>query len=598
MRMHMSARLAWHMDGWNGRVCKDPGANTYCVGPHSYPGEMVAERRDLKIEAANADKCCTKLTDYIPPCVYGINAFGGKQIRAFAEPPEFFHDQTERRVWDLSPATVCVWPYELMYGDDVKQQGGRYDYDRRLKNAQQYFGQFEPDRSLIFYYSNYSNPLNQADERRYVIVGMARIKQIGKVRFYEGCSDRVQERYGGGFIWQCDVTSHYPDEGLRLPYHLYLDNPGVLEQFAFFPDNPRLFKYATREVTDDDALDLVERFLELSGTLRDLGDKSEDWTQRIAWLQKLVGELWQSRGLYPGMPALLEILGFEAAIPFWKNKVLQGKERDTRDAVFAFLDGSARNIDGLSVEEKQAKDVVRQWRLQDADQQRLMREVLLRFDLKPVQMRRVLSTGRAGNGISSSLGQMVENPYILSEEYTGDGPDDMITFSKIDHGIFPSPELGGNSLADRDDWRRLRGLCVERLRREGKHVFLPADRLIHDVNHRLSFLPEWKRHEFTERYLSVDVENLSAALIVRAAGDRKYVYWKPVYENERVIEECIRRLSSRPDIILRSAVTGANWRTYLTHNDSVLAMKAPGKYRETISQQADACQKVFLRPSR
>jgi exodeoxyribonuclease V alpha subunit len=599
MTVHMSARLAWHMNGWNGHVCENPSLNTYCVGPSSYPGEMIAERRDLKVEMAKGvrGECCTKLKGgYIPPCVYSINAFGSEQIRAFADPPSWFNDETERKVWDMLPSTIGIWPYECMYGDEVELEGGAYDNDQRQQNVKNYFSAFDEDQSLIFYYSNYSNPLNQADERRYVIVGMSRVKKIGKLRYFDGCSPRVLERYAGGMIWQCDVTSHYPDQGLRLPYHLYLDQPKVLEKFAFFPDNPRLFKFATRQIADDDALDLVERFLEIAGTLHDLDDKSENWPERIKWLQQLVGELWRSRGLYPGMPAVLEMVGFEAAIPFWKERAKQGKEQGTRDALFAFLDGKANGIDGLKVEEKAAKGIVRQWKLQEDEQRTLMRDLLPRLDLKPDQMRRVLSPEREDYSIYSSLKAISDNPYILCEEYAGEGPDDVVGFAKIDHGVFPSPELGAEALAEKDDWRRLRGACVAELRRETKQVFLPADRLIHDVNHRLGFLPEWKRHQFTERYLGVDEEELSEALVFREAGRRKYVYWRPNYENERVIEEAMRELANRADIPLRSAVTLANWRSFLTHKKSVVAQKAPEKYQEVINQQAEACQKVFLRP--
>lgn len=38
MAVHMSVRLAWHSDGWNGHICKKPCENVYCVGQHSYPG--------------------------------------------------------------------------------------------------------------------------------------------------------------------------------------------------------------------------------------------------------------------------------------------------------------------------------------------------------------------------------------------------------------------------------------------------------------------------------------------------------------------------------------------------------------------------------
>lgn len=82
----------------------------------------------------------------------------------------------------------------------------------------------------------------------------------------------------------------------------------------------------------------------------------------------------------------------------------------------------------------------------------------------------------------------------------------------------------------------------------------------------------------------------------REAGGRRYVYWKPFYENEREIEAGLRGLAGRPDITLRSAVTNATWRSYLTDGSSVLAQKAPERYREVVASQAAACQKVFLRP--
>lgn len=49
----MSIRLAWHSDGWNGHICKKSCENVYCIGQHSYPGQLVAETRDLEFEMAN-----------------------------------------------------------------------------------------------------------------------------------------------------------------------------------------------------------------------------------------------------------------------------------------------------------------------------------------------------------------------------------------------------------------------------------------------------------------------------------------------------------------------------------------------------------------
>jgi|GEM_PF-2889327 len=214
MSVHMSLRLAWHMDGWNGHICKDPTTNTYCVGQHSYPGEMVSKRRELPVENMHKGSCCTnpKLKGYIPPCIYSINAFGTKKIQAFADPPDFFRDNTSRKNWDLAPSTACIWPYEQMYRDEVKLQGTgqQYDYEMRLQYAKDYFGQFEKDKSLIFYYSNYSNPLNQADEKRYVLVGVSRVKKVGDVRFYDDCSERARmpsPRQSGSHSGTCESSA-------------------------------------------------------------------------------------------------------------------------------------------------------------------------------------------------------------------------------------------------------------------------------------------------------------------------------------------------------------------------------------------------------
>ena len=113
-----------------------------------------------------------------------------------------------------------------------------------------------------------------------------------------------------------DVTSHYPDQGLRIPYHRYLDDPDVLEKILLVPENTRNFKYATRHISDDGALSLIERFMEIVGTLQALGDKSEDWSAHQAWLGSVLAELWNSRGLYPGLPNAMDFLKFPRGVEY------------------------------------------------------------------------------------------------------------------------------------------------------------------------------------------------------------------------------------------------------------------------------------------
>lgn len=555
---------------------------------------MIFERRDLKWETANAGSACARLNQ-IPPCVYSVNAFGSDQLRAFADPPEFFRDG-DRREWDLPPATVTIWPYEEMYGEDLRTSG-RYDYDLRLERAKEYFSAIIPDHSLIIYYANYSNPFSTDDARRYAIVGLSRIRKLGDIEYYENCSEDTRKQFGGGFVWQRNVTSWYPEQGMRIPFHRYLGNEEVLRQIHFSPDNPRNFKYGTRHISDDDALAIVERFIVISETLRELGDRSEDWSLRTAWLRGLIAELWQHRGLYPGMPAVLDVLGFTEAISFFRDSVATGQEQDAREQIVACLEGRWPTQGVLkNISAERQRKIQRAWKLRDKHEQSCLRDVLPRFAIDADQITRVLSKDRSNWGIACTIEDVSANPYVLCESYAGGGPDDTIGFGTVDQGVLPSPELGGTSLFDKDDWRRLRAAAVHRLKIESRQSFLPLPVVIHDVNKRLAALSDWRRHEFNDRYVDVDEDELSGALTFRRDADRRYVYLRKVFEDERLLETTIRELCNGKDITFRSPVTDAHWRNFLRDPNSVVARLDPVEYERIIAEQSEACQRAFRRP--
>ena len=606
MLYHISVRLAWHDNGWDGFICKNPKANAYCVGPYSYPGDLIALERDLNWEEKFKRNSClevyTKIKK-IPPCCYSINAFGKEEIYAKSDPPDFFKDNTKTKIWKLPPASICTWPYEEMYKEEVRNPNGTYSYEKRLKAAEEYFSNLEPGKTLVFYYANYSNPFSENDQKRYVIVGVSRLKKIGDQLFYEGCSEETKKKFAGGFIWQRVLTSSYPEEGLRIPYHIYLDKPDVLEKIALFPDNPRNFKYGTRHISDDDALDLIERFIEIVAILKEeIKDTTGNWEERLKWLRSVIAELWKSRGLFPGLLKVLDYIGFHEAIEFYKNGVTQDPKLESKlkQEVFDFLNEKVSQIKSLSVDESVKKRVLRQWKLKTDIERKLLEDVLPRFDLSKEQIERILSNDRKNYGIYSNLEKIVKNPYILCEEYTGDDPDDFISFNKIDYGIFPSPELGkpySDFVNVKDDARRLRALCVEQLRKESQHTFILADYVINKINHKLSYLPDWKRSHFNLRYIEVDKDVLSEALEIRKDAEGKtYLYLKANYEFEREIERQIRNLAKRADIELRIPLTEKHWKDYLYDSKSPILKADPSKYDEIQKEQAEVCARIFVKP--
>ncbi|MBX7123865.1 MAG: AAA family ATPase [Opitutaceae bacterium] len=595
MPTHLSARLAWHMDGWNGHICRRPASNVFCVGPHSYPGDKIKGGRDLDWEQSKgvAGECSAKL-GRIPPCVYSINAFGSESMTAEDEPPDFF-PTGERTTWRLPPATVCAWPYEAMYADETKVNG-YVSNEKRLELAKAFFAEITPEKSLVFHYANFSNPLSTEDARRYVVVGVSRVKALGNIEYYEGTDKATKDRYAGGFIWARNVETHYPNQGMRIPYHRYLDDPEALAKITLIPENPRCFKYGSRHLGDDDALSLIERFVEIATYLHDKGDTSENWKVRLEWLNSLLAELWRGRGLYPGLARVMDLLGLSVGVAAFRSAAGAGRETEFFQSVIGWLDENVAAIPGVTLAPADAIRVRRQWKLRTADERRLLSTILPRLDLPKEQMERILSEQRADNGVQAGLAEISDNPYVLSEQFTGDDPDDIISFSRIDHGVFPSPDLGGAFLHDKDDWRRLRALCVDRLRYETKHTFLSCGQLLQDVNRRLGLLPEWKRVEFKDAYLQVDREALEHAIVFRKEGEREYAYLRRVYEAEREIEGRLRKLAGYADITFRSPVTDKHWRDLLLDASSPLAAKNRADYEKAIESQGTVCGKIFRRP--
>jgi len=595
MTTHISARIAWHDSGWNGHICRNPKGNTYCIGQHSYPGEMIASRRDTDWEQQHAGQPIKGLKQ-LPPCVYSANAFGTDLITSFAPPPSWFRDGTQIAEWPLPPATVSLWPYEEMYNDEVLSLSGKpkYDAEKRRLRAEQFFAEIAPHQSLIFYYSNYSNPFSEGDSSHYVVVGVSRVKVVGGELHWKDQSTDMAQRYGR-FVWDRNITSHYPDQGFRIPYHLYMDRPDVLDRILLVPENARNFKYATRHITDDDALILIEQLSEVVKALQEIGDTSENWDARQSWLASITAELWQNRGLYPGLASVFDFLGFSEAISYTKQRLTtQGDEQSTKDELFALLDGARDQVAGLTIIPQNLKAVRRTWKLLDTDQRNILRDTLPRFELTSNQIATIVQEPMNAS-VTATHAAIAENPYVLSEQYVGTEPDDMISFNKIDHGLLPSPDLGEGPGVSADDWRRLRALCVEQLKSASQHTFLPASQVLEGLNYRLSVMPEWKRHQFTERYLRVDEEDLSGAVTFREVDGQLYLYRKEVFEDEREVEATLRRLTAQPNILARFAVTAGHWRNSLYEATSVLAQRHPRDYDDAVDKQVAVCQGIFPR---
>jgi len=48
--MHLTIRMAWHDNNWNGKVCSNPEGNSYCTGAHSLlSGRIEKKKKTIKL---------------------------------------------------------------------------------------------------------------------------------------------------------------------------------------------------------------------------------------------------------------------------------------------------------------------------------------------------------------------------------------------------------------------------------------------------------------------------------------------------------------------------------------------------------------------
>ena len=599
MAQHMSLRLAWHNDGWNGHICKQPCNNPYCVGLHSYPGTLIKDSRDIDFEIQHAGEAIEKHPFHVA-CALSANAFGKNDIKVSVNPPTWWGGGADPAIIELPASTACTWCYEEMYSKDVaapEGSGRQYDYDKRRKNAEEYFSQFEENKSLLFYVSGYSNPFSE-EENTYVIIGVSRIKKIDRFHFYENLSEENRNKYAGGIVWQKPITSNYPNEGFCLPYWKYMDNEEVLSHIVIKPNNRMPFKYGSRAVPNDDAIEVINQLISSVDYLIEIGDTTEDWEKRKDWLNSVLNELWLARGPYPGLGSLLEHLGLNCLIKRFQSLTSSDDINEFREKLITFLEGDASVFNELSFTDRVMRKLNRSYLRLENSEKELMFNILTRFSITSDQFSAIMNDVMGDHTfITASAEELAENPYLIFEQYQGTDNEDTIPLYKIDNGLITSPEYGIEDLMDEDSPERFRAMCVNELNRLNAHSFGKAETVVADINSLLDRMPEWKRYHFTVKDFKIDTDILEGGLQFRYDDKGElYIYLKSVYEDEQLVKEVISDLAERPDIQLKMAVSAAKFKEKLRSNKADFIEKTGDEHEAILDSQADVCMQIFTKP--
>jgi exodeoxyribonuclease V alpha subunit len=279
--MHLTARMAWHNNNWNGHICKDPESNTYCIGVHSLLSGRIEKNRDLDFEKGKLGYPLSRLEkDQIPPCYWSINAFGEETFKI--DQGHAFKDIKEKIPETVGPYSFYTWPFRLSFNHSKskKHKEGNYppDLEKRIEN---FTKKFSPKKSVVFFYANYDNPVS-ADEMQYLLLGCSVIASQPKRTWFPFSEEFMEEWKQSGkkkgekkankmknfpkINWAL-LCSHDPGSLALLPYREYLayveknpeDEEKLKEMRVLIEEQSlvRGFKYVAMDIDDDKCLYLL-----------------------------------------------------------------------------------------------------------------------------------------------------------------------------------------------------------------------------------------------------------------------------------------------------------------------------------------------------
>ena len=569
---HLTVRFAWHDNKWNGRICRSPSGNVYCVDNYSLLSSRIQRRRNIEIEEKAKGRTLSEVSEeYLPPCYWCINLLGDKEYGVKDRHP--FCD-----TWDkfsnvppiaeiLKPFSVFTWNFKLSFTTT-----GAYRYPPDLKDrVKRYIKKIKPSKSIVFFYANYSNPIT-ADERKYLILGAGVVKDDIKLpKEYEFS----QELYHFAnekmpvfpkMAWQFQISLD-PELTFILPYHEYLqyidkkdnikreEKEQWLEEITVKVEDSTIiphFKYVSMHLPHDKAIFLLYKIKKSITNAKKHGilpiEVLENYEKRV---DKLLEIAWKARGQYPGFENLLATIlkgsfpdeRIEDIVEKLKNNILENFE-----SVDEFLSdvGNLRNFESDDSELNVAVKII------VSHSETFL--FLARFDFSKHQFKNVLDfVGRKG------IENFKSSPYSLLEEYYYDIKDDDwdidnneygVSLYHIDIALIPDTRFAKwDILYTAKSLERIRALVTLILREAAQnegHTYLSREEIVQRIrNYPLYYIQDAFEIDQT---LLINFENdarFKEQFSVLTFDDQVVYQLKSLWRIERELENFILSVSKR-----------------------------------------------------
>jgi ATP-dependent exoDNAse (exonuclease V) alpha subunit len=504
---HLNVRVAWHDNRWNGSVCRDPIANSFCLDL-----KRVREERVDASEAEVAGKWFGDLEpSQLPPCRAESAAFmNSRPWTRIVEHPYAGNRKTTATHGHLQPTPLVVKPYTSfavpfywMLRDNQQaldeslpiplppdedppfRSPWVFSKTRQEAISEHFFGRLTAGKSLVFFYTKGGHPLDESYSR--LLVGVGQIAWLSKVLKYQ--SARSGDTYP---LWDRHFEHTIRpdgDRGLLLPYHDYLETTGdptedkrraeLLSELAVVPERKDImaFSYAGEHATPEVALSALVKCLGAVRAIKTHGVAAGPWEKRENWLNEQIAAVWSDRGAFPGTGAALEAIGMRLGTSLVLELMASGRIKSMEDP-WPLLDAVLRGREAPPQKGYAAdlEAIAPTWNALKPNRRSLLR-LLSRFSLSPQQALRWFDAARRAKATRDTVddASILANPYRIAELDLGDAEDNPISMTTVDRGLLPDATIRAAHPVERpsqiesaSDWRRVRAALVAVLRRAGE----------------------------------------------------------------------------------------------------------------------------------
>ena len=491
---HLSIRVPWHDNNWNGTVCSCPFENTFCMQLPRIAGE-----KDIEKEKKVAGKDWSKLSpDQMPPCLAESGAFMNEHAykrishHVYANNPDTPHHALLPTEVDVPPYSFFGTPFRYMLVKNQDEIDGKfpdmpadeevpfntswvYGRERQYSILEHFRSQVQKG-SLVVFYTKSSNPVDEDTQR--LIVGIGEIDEIHKILEYDTSADytyplwdqlmshsiRKNLKESRGFLLPYNEYLNLPDDEIKertgkskdeclSEIELSLDKLGnslrVMDELSYGCDH---VDNHTMLLILNEAKQCVENVIrhKISGG---------DWRKQLAWIDEQITKVKDNIGPFPSFPDALNSIGINYAYIIeqdLRNKGILGV-KDNPWPIFEKLVNKEINSKG-KIYEKELTYYRQTWNSMNEDE-RLKLQLLSRIQLSSGQITEARET--------FTYEELSNNPYIISEHSDINIPESVITTQMIDVAVFSDSSIQGSCLPEKPylveskiDERRIRSLIV------------------------------------------------------------------------------------------------------------------------------------------